>query len=240
MTTKTPPGRAGAAQRLRALRAGLEQRTTAAIARAGRLRDLMRTPRPRPAVKTPPQIEELRTTMAERHRRRRVFRGLALLALLAVLLLLLRECSCAPEPPPPLPELVCPDVPECVGPAKPGTPAKKWQGTTRKKQRDDLTVPSGAAPPWLAAWRLQVMARSVDLATCFNGVGKPGALRLTTTVTPRSGTLAETTLEPILGAAALTAVQEACVLKVLSAPRYRLGAEPSQDVAARVSLILEF
>ncbi len=205
----------------------------------------------RPTVPTLPELPARPTdprvlALQQRRRRQRIAVGLVVLALL-LLALLLRDCNaCAPEV-----QVVyvegeaptCPDVPEC-GPAKPKPkpkptkPRKKPTGAARADARDDLVVTTRANPDWLAALRLQVTARSLDLARCFNGMEKPGALRWTTTIVPASGATTDSELEQILRSVPLTTAQQACVLNALTQRPFRLDSRDA--VGTRVSLILEF
>lgn len=173
-------------------------------------------------------------------RRRRAGVALATLALLAVLLLVLRRCACIEPPPPPVAELTCPAAPEC--PSRPAQqPRRPTSRDVRPKPlpRDALAVAPTRTPKWLSQFRLQVTARSLELAACFNGVEKPGALRWTTTVTPRPGTVADSEWEPALRGPPLTTSQQACVERSLRGP-YRLVPDGDDDVGTRVSLVLEF
>lgn len=108
--------------------------------------------------------------------------------------------------------------------------------------RDLFAVPQLRTPPWLSALRLQVSARSLVLARCFTGAERPGALRLTASVTPSSGRLADVVLESLAGGPLLAEAQVQCATSTLSQPPYRLPVEGERDVdvATRVSLILEF
>ena len=119
-------------------------------------------------------------------------------------------------------------------------PAPIPPGRIRPRPRPDFTPPAPKQLDWIGDFRLQVAARSTRLATCFEGVTDPGALKWTTSVEPVEGTVAEHGLEPMLLSAELSAVQRACVLEVLSSPTYRLtpGEEPSTP--SRVSLVIEF
>lgn len=207
--------------------------------------------RPRPAVPTlPPRptITNPKILAAQQQRRRRRQRVLLTILALALLLLFARFCECAPEPvvTPPVAELVCPAVPECGAgepPKKPSTskPTKPRppKATAAPLERDQFAVPTRRTPPWLAALRLQVTARSLELAVCFNGAEKPGALRWTTTVTPASGAVADSELEPVLRGPPLTAQQQQCVLGVLSRRPFKLDAG-NDVIGTRVSLIIEF
>ncbi len=202
----------------------------------------------RPTVPTLPELPKDPRVVAlqQRRRRQRIAVGLVVLLLL-LLALVLRDCNaCAPaaqvvyvegEAP------TCPDVPEC-GPVKPKPkpkptkPRKKPTGAARADERDDLVVTTRANPDWLAALRLQVTARSLDLARCFNGVEKPGALRWTTTIVPASGTATDSSLEHMLRSVPLSTTQQACVLTVLTQRPFRLDSRDA--IGTRVSLILEF
>lgn len=203
----------------------------------------------RPTIERP-TIEDPRVLQLRARRRRRRREVAAVVVLLILVALLSRWCTCEPAPvePEPVPELICPAAPECpTGPAKKPSTAKPKRkpskGTAPSQDRDLLAVPTTRSPSWLAALRLQVTARSLPLARCFNGVEKPGALRWTTTVTPSNGRVADSLLDPVLGAVALTRAQEQCVLGVLSGTPFRLdvaASDPGGDVGTRVSLILEF
>lgn len=243
------------------------QRLQALAERARRAVDELRArPKPTPTAPSPPTLPTLPTlperparpelpelnrdprlaALQQRRRQQRLKVGLAILAVL-LLALLLRDCdACAPEV-----KIVyvegeaptCPDVPEC-GPTKPKPkpkpkkPAKKPTGVARADDRDDLVVTTRANPEWLAALRLQVTARSLELSRCFIGVEKPGALRWTTTIVPASGTATDSALEHMLRGVPLTTAQQACVLNALIQRPFRLDSRDA--VGTRVSLILEF
>ena len=214
-------------------------------------RALASRPRPaRPSLPQRPTITNPKILAAQQQHRRRRQRVLLTILALALLLLFARFCDCAPEPvvTPPVPELVCPAVPDCgVGdpptkkkpstskPTKPAAP----KATAAPLERDQFAVPIRRTPAWLAALRLQVTARSLELAVCFNGAEKPGALRWTTTVTPASGAVADSELEPVLRGPPLTAQQQQCVLGVLSRRPFKLDAG-DDVIGTRVSLIIEF
>ena len=83
-------------------------------------------------------------------------------------------------------------------------------------------------------------ARSPRLAACFEGATRPGALRWTTRVEATTGTVSDQLLEPVLEADPLRATQRACVLEVLTSPRYTLEARDRRSVPPRVSLVIEF
>ena len=194
------------------------------------------------------QIDAAKTAQRQQARHRRVVA--VLIAVIVALLLAQLRCDEEPAPVPPAAlALTCPEAPVC-GEAK--KPVKKKRpppktpppatGRTVEQPRDVLAVPQLRTPPWLASLRLQVSARSLALAQCFNGTEKPGALRLTATVTPKSGLLTDAELEALSQSGALDAGQDRCVLGVLQSPPYRLadGAGVADDVGTRISLILEF
>jgi hypothetical protein len=180
-------------------------------------------------------LEELRARQQARRRRRRI----ALLVVLALLLLLLiRLCSCAEEPPPP-------PAPEPVGASEPATSAEVQAveplagGRVDRRDRPALANEVPDALPWLAAFRMQVAARSRSLASCFVGVSRPGRLKWSALVEPSTGLVSEPTLEPILESDSLTREQRACVLGALADPPYRLEGD-ERATPSRVSLVIEF
>jgi hypothetical protein len=191
-------------------------------------------------------LEETRARATARRRRVAVT-----IALVLLVLWLWRRCD---EPPHTAPALiaeapVCPAVPEC--PTSPDKPPKKKPSSTKRPPRRDVTaaqprdlfaVAQLRTPPWLAALRMQVSARSLALSGCFTGAEKPGAIRLIATVTPSSGLLADIVLEPLADGPALVDAQRRCLIQTLTTPAYWLPIEGERDVdlATRVSLILEF
>jgi hypothetical protein len=116
-------------------------------------------------------------------------------------------------------------------------------GVVKEQPRDDFGLARKAVAPWLADFRLQVTARSLELAVCFNDAERPGALRWSVTVNPRAGTVVDSVLEPVLKSAPLSSEQEACVLRTLTTQAYRLvpgDDDDDDDVGERISLVLEF
>jgi hypothetical protein len=209
---------------------------------------------PTVVLPTPPTLPaDLRAHLDEARARRAARRNRAIAVVVTLLLLvwLLRRCEDEPTAPVVVAEApVCPTVPECpTGPVKP-KPKPRPPSTTKPPRKDvtvaqprDLfAVPQLRTPPWLTALRLQVSARSLVLARCFTGAERPGALRLTASVTPSSGLLADVVLESLAGAPPLAEAQRRCATSTLSEPPYRLPVEGERDVdvATRVSLILEF
>lgn len=231
-------------QRQRLAAAGIRARARAEGLVVG-LRERLAVVRARRKAAPPKSRVQLRLdAIRSRQRRRRLLLGL--LAVVVLLLLsLLRDCSCAPPPEEePVAALECPVVPECeCGPKKPAKPVTKKKprvGIVPAQPRDRLGLPYTGTPAWLADFRLQVTARSLELAVCFNDSEKPGALRWTTTVTPRPGTVADSEIEPVLRGPPMTSAQKDCVLRSLSTQPYRLTPDGDDDVGSRVSLVLEF
>ncbi len=222
-------------QRFTAARLKAQERAATAL---GALRDPARKLGWGPGA---PQLAPLQD--ARRRRRSRLLLGLLLL--FALLLLWSRHCSCAePTPAPSIDDDAppCPAVPLCESAKPRPKPAPRrlpHAGKAPPQARDLLTLPLTGTPTWLADFRLQVTARSLDLAVCFNGAEKPGALRWTTTVTPLPGTVADSEWEPALRGPALTSTQQQCVQRVLSNPPYHLVPDGDEDLT-RLSLVLEF
>ena len=200
------------------------------------------TPAQRAALKA--RKRELRRRLKEKQRgrrdlsrRRRRSALMVLLIVLIILLLPLRDCSCAEpeavvevEPVVELEEPVEDEVEE---------PAPRPKPLGGRIARRDRPAYEGHGPeplPWLAAFRLQVSARSPRLAACFVGTDGPGRLKWTTTVEPTQGVVSDHVLEPVLQSPELTGEQRGCVLEVLEEPRYHLAA----GEGSRVSLVIEF
>lgn len=197
-------------------------------ARRARVRDALRARR-----------AELRAARARARRPRRRWRWALLLALL--LLLLLRECSCEEPPPPLAPRAPAPppapeEVVEAEPPLAPPPPVK---GRVRTRPRPALEPPKPPPKRWLDDFRLQVAARSLRLSACFEGADRPGAVRWTCALDPRTGAVSDQRFEPI-GGAELGSAQRRCLRAALADPAYRL--EPGEGAATpdRVSLVLEF
>ncbi len=203
----------------------------------------------------PTSLQALVDGNAQRQARQARQQRAAFAALAAVLALLLLLTQCPDDEAAPLPVAVaeaCPEVPTCGEVKKKKTvPRPKTTkpiprtGTTVPQPRDVFAIPQLRSPPWLQALRIQVSARSLALAACFNGTEKPGALRLTATVTPSSGRLADADLEALSDAVAIDEKTRRCVLEVLQSPPYQLrdalgGDADGDDIGTRISLILEF
>lgn len=158
---------------------------------------------------------------------------------IVLLLLLLRECSheCPEHEEEPC---ICEEpVGEPVDTeAAPSEPA--LGGRVRRKNRSSYRSGSPAPLSWIAAFRLQVAARSTRLATCFQGAERPGTLKWTTSVEPVEGRVSEHALEPMIDTASLTTPQRTCVLGVLSSPTYDLVTGDEPATPSRVGLVIEF
>lgn len=106
--------------------------------------------------------------------------------------------------------------------------------------RPRYVPPAPEAPPWLAAFRLQVAARGPRLAACFEGAPRPGSLRWTTALEPGSGRVSDHVLAPTTQSDPLTAAQRACVIGVLETPPYRLEGTHTATTPPRVSIGIAF
>ena len=158
-----------------------------------------------------------------------------LLLLLLLLLLFLLPCE-----PPPAPQAAAPCPAPPVAAAAPTTAPAPAPAKVAKKKRPRFPSPAPEPLPWLAAFRLQVAARSPRLAECFTGADRPGALKWTTAVEPRDGRVSDHTFEPTLASGDLTSAQRACVVAVLSEPTYRLDAGTAPSTPPRVAMVIEF
>ncbi len=166
-----------------------------------------------------------------------------LLVLVIVLLLaLFRECACAPPPEPAHVCEPCPEGPVEIGPPieVPPGPPPPIKGRIKRKPRPSFEGQPPPVLPWIAAFRMQVAARSPRLAECFVGTERPGRLKWTTSVEPNKGLVGEHTLEPMLLTDELGRKERECVLEVLSNPAYRLDAGEERSTPSRVGLVIEF
>ena len=82
-------------------------------------------------------------------------------------------------------------------------------------------------------------ARAPRLSSCFIGAERPGRLRWTATLEPRSGRVSDQEVAAVLDSASLEGSQRRCVLQVLSDPPYALSASEAARPTA-VGLVLEF
>ena len=179
-----------------------------------------------------------------RARQKRRLKQAAGLAALLLLLLLVR-CDCEGPPKVTTPEPQAPDAGEVVVKAPPPVqkPSKppKLRGDLRGQPRARFDHEGKAPPTWLEEFRIQVAARSPRLSECFNGQGRPGALRWTCALNVTSGAVSDHALESVGGADDLDAKQRACVVKALSDPPYRISKDAQPDALSnRVSLVIEF
>ncbi len=162
---------------------------------------------------------------------------LIVLLLLLILGALLRDCSCNP-PPPPVEPAPCPTG---VVPSEPAEPEPvPDKGTMGRKDRPEFQAEPPKPLPWLAAFRMQVAARSPRLAACFVGVQQPGRLKWSTAVEPAQGLVSAHTLEPMLLSQELSRKERECVLAVLSDPPYQLQIDEERSTPSRVGLVIEF
>ncbi len=158
---------------------------------------------------------------------------------------LLRSCDCS-EPPSEVtstPPAVTIDVPESQ-PKEVVTPKnttkKRFKGriSTRLRARYDGEAP--AQQTWLTVFRMQVAARSPRLASCFEGIETPGAMKWTATIHLKKGTISDHDFEPVLDGASLSAPLKACLANVLSKPSYRLTVPSTATRSSRVAMVIEF
>jgi hypothetical protein len=199
--------------------------------------------------RTRPSKEQVRAKVAEMRARARRRRGepkkrrsrwWLWLLLILLLLLLARLCCCAEAPvEPPEAPAVSVEV-EPGGPPAPPPPAPEPNPKIHKLDRPTYANPAPEVLPWVAAFRLQVAARSLRLAQCFVGAPRPGALKWTASVDPGSGRVSDHVLEPALSSDALTSEQKTCVIGVLSDPPYKLEGGMDRSTPPRVSVAIEF
>jgi len=179
------------------------------------------------------KLDAARARTAKPSRRKRWL----LLALLLALLAMLQDCSCNQAPAQPCVQVEATGVGVAEPVPEPPPPDDR---RLERRDRPELHPRPPATPPWLAAFRMQVAARSPRLAQCFIGANRPGRLRWTTTVEPAHGAVSEHVVEPTLQGDELTATERACALKALSTPPYRLEGGDTRTTPSRVSLVLEF
>jgi hypothetical protein len=182
------------------------------------------------------QMPAIRRARARRRLRRAM--GAALVLLLASLI----RCECAPPPPPEVPKVEAKGAVETK--AEPPVPAPARRQPLRAQiapqARASYQGPERASAVWIDEFRLQVAARSPRLAQCFTGSDRPGTLRWTASVNPRSGAVSDHELEPVGASAGLRPEQHACVVSALSSPPYRLTAPEGESLPQRVGLVIEF
>jgi hypothetical protein len=161
------------------------------------------------------------------------------LVVILAAILLLRACEEPPE------EVVCEPC-DCA--EEPGEPVESEPVAAdpplggRVRRTDRGSYRSTAARPlgWIAAFRMQVAARSTRLSACFEGVDRPGTFKWTTSVEPVAGRTSEHVLEPMIQTDELTSRQRTCVLEVLTSPGYDLVTGDEPATPSRVSLVVEF
>lgn len=162
------------------------------------------------------------------------------LLLVLLLLLMLRECNCegpSTAPPKPPATVTATVTPVKKPPAAVKTPVRR---RLRGRRRPSYESAPKKTKRWLADFRLQVSGRSIRLASCFEGVERPGAVRWVSAVDPATGKVTDHALDPIASSIALSKKQKTCMLKVLSNPPYRLSAKDAPTTPERVGLVVEF
>lgn len=205
---------------------------------------MSRRDRPDPAALRA-KIAAMRADLRARRARRREEprrRWLLPLLLLIVMLVAAALCCCGEPPPPPVePPPVPVEVPVGVpAPGPPPAPAPPRPGRIGRIDRSEFENDGPQELPWVAAFRVQVAARSPRLAACFEGTERPGALKWTAAVEPESGRVSDQQIETTSDTEPLTGQQRACVLGVLSDPPYRLEAGDARSTPTRVSVAIEF
>lgn len=185
------------------------------------------------------RIEQLPAVRRARARRRlRRTLGVALLLLLASCM----RCECERPYPAEVPKVEAKRAPEPQVAPPVLAPARREPLRAQIKPQARASYPGHeqASPGWIDEFRLQVAARSPRLAQCFTGSDRPGTLRWTASVNPRSGTASDHELEPVGASAELRRGQHECVVRALSSPSYRLTAPEGESLPRRVSLVIEF
>lgn len=182
------------------------------------------------------QQPAIRRARARRRLRRTL--GVAVLLLLASLM----RCECEPPPPSEVPKVEAKgEVETKVEPPVPAPVRRQpLRAQIEPQARTRYQGAERASPDWIDEFRLQVAARSPRLAQCFTGSDRPGTLRWTASVNPRSGAASDHELEPIGASAELRREQRECVVGALSSPLYRLTAPQGESLPQRVSLVIEF
>ncbi|WP_224243878.1 hypothetical protein [Hyalangium gracile] len=182
------------------------------------------------------QEPAVRRERARRRLRRAV--GLAVLVLLASLL----RCDCGQPPPPEVPKVEAKEVvePKTATPVPPPPRKQPLRGQIKSQDRASYQGPERDSAVWIDEFRLQVAARSPRLAQCFTGSERPGALRWTASVNPRSGAASDHELEPVGASGELRREQHECIVRALSSPLYRLSAPQGDSLPQRVGMVIEF
>jgi hypothetical protein len=182
------------------------------------------------------QQPAVRRARARRRLRRTL--GVAVLLLLASLM----RCECERPPPAELPKVEAKGAEEIKRAPPVQVPARRppLRAQIEPMARAGYQGPERASPAWIDEFRLQVAARSPRLAQCFTGSDRPGSLRWTASVNPRSGAASDHELEPVGAGAELRREQRECVVGALSSPPYKLTAPQGESLPQRVSLVIEF
>lgn len=182
------------------------------------------------------QLPAIRRARARRRLRRAL--GVALLVLLASWM----RCECERPYPSEVPKVEAKGAAEIKAERPVPTPPRRQplRAQIEPQARASYQGAARASPAWIDEFRLQVAARSPRLAQCFTGSDRPGTLRWTTSVNPRSGAASDHELEPVGASAELRREQHECVVRALSSPPYRLSAPQGGALPDRVSLMIEF
>jgi hypothetical protein len=102
---------------------------------------------------------------------------------------------------------------------------------------------------WREEFQQQVTARSPRLAGCFAQTTRPGTVRWSAQLQPKTGSVSDHTFEELGTSGTLTKGQQECLVEVLSRPYYQLTPAPSNpsgsndsppDTMTRISMVLEF
>jgi hypothetical protein len=172
--------------------------------------------------------------------RRRVRLGILGAVLLAAALLFHCRCDAPVKPA----KGSSPALQAVVAPVRARKPAEKRppaiHARVEPQHRGRFTNAAPTSPAWLDAFHLQVSARSPRLAACFSGADRPGALRWTASLDPKSGAVSDSAFEPVGATAELGHAQRECAVKVLSTPAYRLVVPTLQGLPARIALVITF
>ncbi|MFZ9521304.1 MAG: hypothetical protein ACO3A4_12585 [Silvanigrellaceae bacterium] len=186
--------------------------------------------------------KQLGNESSRRRRRTLFFIGAAL-----IIILLSMRCSCSqPSVLPPAPSVLKSPTAKLEPAAKPFE-KKAVEGRIRGVRRDAFAAGDANKPTWFETFRRQVLARSPRLAECFKGASVPGGVRWTVRFNTQTGEVSDHALEFVGAEGSLPAIQQSCLVEVLSQPGYApldprewggKGNIPKQAVP--VSLVIEF
>ena len=234
MKRPTQPARKAALSARKAALSGRKSALEASKSALGARKDALRQRQAQMRDRIEQRRAALSAAQPRKPRSRMLRRGLLLAGLLV--LCLLQDCEEDDAPvPEATPAAAQPD------PAGPGSEPPSPPPPPVSRRDRPAAPPVQAGPlPWLTSFQLQVSARSPRLTGCFEGATSPGLLKWSASVEPSSGQLSDQQVETLLGSAPLTRPQRDCVLEVMSAPAYDLGAAASRATPTRLSLVIEF